>query len=52
MYGITQLSQVSIDWSAHSRSMLRRTTATCAPMRLRSSRSGPGETKLSVSAVR
>ena len=49
---MTQSSQVSIDWSAHIRSMLRRATATCAPIRLSSSRSGPGLSKLSVSAVR
>ena len=41
MYGTTQSSLVSIDWSAQRRSMLRRTTATSTAMRPTSSRSGP-----------
>ena len=52
MYGITQSSLVSMNWSAHSRSMLRRTTATCAPMRVSSSCSGPVRDASSLSRSR
>ena len=41
MYGMTQSSAVSIDWSSHIRSMLRRSNAACTPIRFTNSRRGP-----------
>ena len=49
---MTQLSQVSIDWSSQSRSIPRLTTAIDAPIRASSSRRGPAASKISLSATR
>ena len=49
---MTQLSEVSIDWSSHSRSMLRRTSAMLAPICDVSARSGPIVVRVSESSVR